>query len=135
MSKSATRKKRRPGMIVAFKGKSAVKPKKQKYKHSRPEYLTKEYQMFVRQVKERDGMKCQFPGCKRYKFGMEVHHIIRWNDAPALRYSVSNGILLCGGAKGCHKKVTGNELIWAPLFMQIVQQNTLKQQEKKAKGY
>ena len=110
----------------------AARPKKPKYKHNRPEYLTEEYQTFVRQVRERDGTRCQFPGCRRHRFGIEVHHIIRWNDAPLLRYNPMNGVCLC---RFHHKLVTGQEMIYAPLFMQIVQQNIIKQQDKKARGY
>ena len=114
------------------KVKRVVRHKKPKYKHDRPEYLTKEYQMFVRQVRERDGNACVYPGCKKRKWGLECHHILPWSKFPMLRYNPTNAVMLC---QFHHKKVTGVELIWAPMFMQIVQQNITKQQEKKTRGY
>jgi len=111
--------------------KKAVKTKKSKYKYSRPEHLIPAYQTLVRIVRERDEMKCQFPGCKRRRFSLEVHHILPWSKAPKLRYEPCNCILLCSK---CHAKITGHELAYAALLFQIVQNNTMKQ-EKKARGY
>jgi hypothetical protein len=105
-----------------------AKPKKPKYKHNRPEYLTKEYQAFVKAVRERDNCRCQFPSCRRHRFGIIVHHIIRWTDSVSLRYNPINGICLC--AK-CHDKVTGCEMAYAALFFQIVQQNIIKKSNDK----
>ena len=106
--------------------KAKYKPKIRRIraKFHRPEYTSLAYQNFVKLVRERDEMRCQFPGCKRHRFGIEVHHIIRWQDNVALRYSVMNGICLCNR---CHKRVTGNETAYAPLFFQIVNTNTIKQ--------
>jgi len=114
------------------KGKSrSLKPKtpKKRYKFNRPEYTTSAYKNFVKQVKERDNCHCQFPGCKRHRFGIIVHHIIRWADPNgiSLRYNPINGICLCSK---CHDRVTGHEKLYAGLFFSIVQQNIRKQYKK-----
>ena len=96
-------------------------------KYGRPEFETPAYQHLVSTVKERDGNACQFPGCKRRKFGMECHHIIRWSDSMQLRYNPMNCILLCNR---CHTKITGSEEIYASLFFSIVQANIQKQYNK-----
>ena len=93
----------------------------------RPEYTSEAYKRFVREVKLRDENRCQFPGCRRYRYGIEVHHILPRSTNIALRYAVTNGICLCGGRKGHHTLVTGNEQHYAPLFLSIVQSNSLKQ--------
>ena len=102
----------------------ATKKARRKFKHNRADYETQEYRDWVKAVKERDQNRCQFPGCTRHRFGMEIHHILRVHDHPELRYVVSNGICLC---KACHAKVTGQESIYVLLFTTIVNQNTLKQ--------
>jgi len=101
------------------------KPKKgiKSIKDSRPEHLTPQYQTLVRYVKERDKNRCQMPGCKKYRFGIEVHHIIRWNDNIQLRYDPNNCICLCSAH---HRVVTNNESVFALLFVQIVKANTLR---------
>lgn len=54
------------------------------------------------------------PGvCKR----LQVHHIRRWKDAPAIRYDINNGITLC---KDCHKKITGSEEFYQHLFSSLI---------------
>lgn len=102
--------------------------RKKRRNYSRPEYFTPAYQNAIKQVKERDGNRCQMPNCNRYRYGIECHHIIRWHDAPGLRYNPQNLICLC---KKCHQEITGKEAIYAPLFFSIVQSNTQKQTSKK----
>ena len=108
--------------------KATKRAKKPKYKYNRPDHETPAYKAFVKAVRERDHCKCQFPGCNKRRFCIEVHHIIRYHDAPMLRYNPNNGICLCGGKKGHHALVTGNEEAWAPLFFQIAQVNQLKKE-------
>ena len=55
-----------------------------------------------------------------YKRALNAHHIIRWADAPHLRFDEDNGITLCWK---CHKEITGHEGQYAPLFMDIVRKN------------
>jgi 5-methylcytosine-specific restriction endonuclease McrA len=115
--------------MASPKGKKKTKRTTSKVKFSRPEYTTPAYRAFVRMVRQRDSMKCQYPGCKRRNYGMEVHHIVRWQDNAALRYNPSNGILLCNR---CHAKITGHEAIYASMFFQIVSVNTAKQHAKES---
>ena len=105
------------------------KPKRRKVKFStrRPEYDTPQYRTWAKDVKVRDGFKCVMPGCGRTRCKLESHHIIRWVDAPGLRYSVLNGICLC---MRCHSKITGRESLYASMFTMIAYQNTLKQQNR-----
>jgi 5-methylcytosine-specific restriction endonuclease McrA len=107
------------------------KIKKPMYKNNRPEHVTKEYQVLVRLVRERDGNACAYPGCKKRRWNLECHHILPWSQFPKLRYEPGNCIMLC---KKCHKKVSGHELLYAGMFFQIVQANIAKQ-EKKLRGY
>ncbi len=106
--------------------KSCKKYKNKKYKYERKDYGTPEYREWVRLVKQRDGNRCQMPGCNKRNFGMEVHHILRYCDHPGLRFSVPNGILLCGGRYGHHAMITGKEMQWAPIFMAIAADNQRK---------
>ena len=75
------------------------------------------YAKFKKEVKSRDGRKCQWPGCETTKT-LEVHHIRKWSDFPAFRFDVSNGITLC---KKCHKRVTGNEEIYSEFFIKLLE--------------
>jgi 5-methylcytosine-specific restriction endonuclease McrA len=115
-------------------GKRTTRPKvkKSRYKHDRPEYLTKEYQTFVRLVRERDQTRCQFPGCRRYKFGINVHHILPWSKFPTMRYEPSNGVCLC---EKCHKLVTGNEMAYVGLFLMIARENAIKYEKRLRSRY
>lgn len=73
--------------------------------------------IWKRMIRKRDRRKCQFPDCCEKK-KLQCHHIQRWVDCPELRYDVSNGILLC---KYHHTIVTGQEIAYAPIFIEIVQ--------------
>ena len=84
-------------------------------------YDDERYTKLRKFVRRRDDHKCQFPGCNyrntRNK-KLEVHHILRWWDFPALRYDSRNAVCLCSD---CHKKVTGKEEFYVKMFVQIVQ--------------
>ena len=84
------------------------------------DYDDEEYTQFRLAVLKRDKNICQMPNCGN-KYGLNVHHIKRWADAPWLRYEVSNGITLC---RRCHKTIKGAENIYAKLFTEIVNDNT-----------
>jgi len=75
------------------------------------------YAKFKKEVKDRDGRKCQWPACESTK-ALEVHHIRKWSDFPSLRFDMSNGITLC---KKCHKRVTGNEEIYSEFFIRLLE--------------
>ncbi len=74
------------------------------------------YAEWRKRVFKRDGHKCQMPGCG-YKRALNAHHIVKWSSAAYLRFDEDNGITLC---YRCHKKVTGNEEYYVPLFMDLV---------------
>lgn len=74
-----------------------------------------------RKVMTRDRYKCQFPGCAK-KNRLQVHHIVRWCDAPSLRYNVQNCICLC---QAHHKRITGYESVYSPMLKEIVRRNSL----------
>lgn len=81
-----------------------------------------EYIKWRASVYRRDGYACQMPGCTQKGFkNLQAHHIRRWADNPSLRYAVSNGITLCNV---CHKKVTGSEESYVPLFTGITLKKT-----------
>lgn len=82
------------------------------------EFDTPEYRQWRYSVFARDGFTCQMCGEKKE---LEGHHIKRWADFPALRYSQSNGITLC---KSCHSLVTNNEDTYRSMFESIVKVNT-----------
>jgi len=99
-SKRYTRKYRYPKRIV----------------NQRP-YQSSQYKAWRRAVCKRDGYCCQFPGCKVYSNRIQVHHILKWANYPAVRFEVSNGICLC---RRHHKLVTGNEDQYTALFFNIL---------------
>ena len=75
------------------------------------------YKIWRRAVLKRDKHICQMPGCKK-KNTLQVHHIMRYSDAPLMRYLISNGITLCYAH---HKQVNKNECFYILLFTRIVQ--------------
>ena len=78
------------------------------------------YAEWRKRIYERDSHKCQMPGCKSKRSRLNAHHIIKWSEAPHLRYDLHNGITLCWK---CHKEVTGSESTYAPLFWDILRDN------------
>lgn len=63
------------------------------------EMVRPEYKEWRKAVFHRDKYICQECGAKGVY--VQAHHIVRWVDAPALRYDVANGQTLC---VPCHKK-------------------------------
>ena len=47
------------------------------------------YTEWRNRIYKRDGHKCQMPRCG-YKRALNAHHIIRWADAPHLRFDEDN---------------------------------------------
>jgi hypothetical protein len=88
---------------------------------------TRDHQEWSRQVKERDGFKCQWPNCS-CKTTLQSHHIRRHANYPTLRHDINNGITLC---KFHHKMVNGKEEAYASLFLTILHQNEVKKNERK----
>jgi len=79
------------------------------------DYDDPRYKQFRQAVRKRD-KGCRWPGCKCKK-KIQVHHIMKWYDYPTLRYVVTNGICLC---KKHHNLTRGKEMIYAPMFMRII---------------
>jgi predicted restriction endonuclease len=75
------------------------------------------YKNFRSAVKERDGHKCQWPGCSKCK-KLEVHHILRWSEYPSLRFERSNGITLC---KFHHGLIKNCEDYYIDFFRKILE--------------
>lgn len=95
------------------------------FNNNRPEMNTPEYKTWRNKIFYRDDFKCQNPDCPNPSHKkIEAHHIERWVDAPQKRYLPSNGIVLC---EHCHKKIEGNEEMYAEEFKRLVLQ---KQEEK-----
>lgn len=82
---------------------------------NRPETETPEYKSWRFHIYSRDRFSCVL--CNRSGQKLEAHHIIRWADAPELRYAPSNGVTLC---ENCHLTVTGREEEFVAKFKQIV---------------
>jgi 5-methylcytosine-specific restriction endonuclease McrA len=55
---------------------------------------------------ERDGFACVLCHSKKK---LEVHHIVRWYDAPLLRLKKNNGVTLCHDCHARHHQATGAE--------------------------
>ena len=66
-------------------------------------YNDSRYTEWRQLVRKRAKGRCQLCGSKRQ---CQAHHIIRYADSPALRFSPANGCLLC---RKCHTRVTGSE--------------------------
>ncbi len=64
----------------------------------------KEWQSVRHGVLERDGWQCQHCGARRR---LEVHHVKRVADHPALAFDPGNCLTLCAG---CHTTQTNLEL-------------------------
>lgn len=86
------------------------------YKKSDRNWNTPEYRKWRDEIRKRDNKTCQMPRCGSTK-AIKVHHIIRWVDAPSLRFEPRNGICLC---RVCHDRITGHESSYVKLFRNIV---------------
>jgi transposase len=70
-------------------------------------------------IHERDGWRCQMPGCGcAEKWRLEAHHIVPIANGGT--HALTNGITLC---RPCHQRIQGREAQHAQLFQEIV--NTL----------
>lgn len=72
------------------------------------------YVQFRKDVLRRDKHTCQMCGAKER---LQVHHILKWAGAAALRYEVSNGICVCWT---CHNSIKGKEEHYASYFREIL---------------
>ena len=88
--------------------------------YDKRDYNDPVYKQWRVDVFKRDKFKCQFPGCT-CKNKLNAHHIIRWADAPFLRFVLSNGITLC---RQHHDSIKGFENCYVQLFSEIVKKNT-----------
>jgi len=80
------------------------------------DYTDPLYKEWRLKIYKRDSFQCQWPNCK-IKTKLHAHHINKWADFPGLRYHPDNGITLC---KNHHTIVTGQENIYAPIFLKIL---------------
>lgn len=83
-------------------------------------YQDPDYREWRKKVRARDEHKCQFPNCTSRK-NLQVHHILKWQDYPGLRFHPQNGITLC---RLHHKMITGNEEHYVKLLGDIVRRKT-----------
>ena len=86
----------------------------------RRNYSDPQYKEWRQKVRARDNHSCQFPNCNS-KYRTEVHHILKWQDYPGLRYQLHNGITLC---QKHHKMITGNEEHYIKMLGDIVRRKT-----------
>lgn len=64
---------------------------------------------------------------------MQAHHILRWADAPSLRFDVNNGVTLC---YNCHNNIVNkNEQHWAAFFIELVGHKRGKNEKRGDKGH
>lgn len=84
-------------------------------------YSDIQYKQWRKEVTERDGGCCQWPGCTKTK-KLNVHHIRKWSEFATLRYDVNNGILLC---RAHHKETFHREEDFVILFNTIVARNRI----------
>lgn len=73
----------------------------------RPEMFTQEYKSWRQRVYARDKHKCV---CCGSKYKLNAHHMNGWHWSIAERYSLGNGVTLCGWSitnehhQGCHDR-------------------------------
>lgn len=73
-------------------------------------------------VLERDGHRCQYPGCDKDD-KLQVHHIKKFSKNKHLKTDKLNGISLC---EGCHRKIYNKEELYEFLFFNTVLANEKK---------
>ena len=83
----------------------------------RRDYSDPVYKQFRTEVLKRDKFTCQMCNKKGKGVWLNVHHIMKWSSASALRYDPDNGITLC---KQCHNEVTGCESHYINFFNEKV---------------
>lgn len=79
-------------------------------------HLDHGYQIWFKEVKNRDGWKCKISNsdCSGQ---LESHHILRWTQYPELRYEVNNGITLCHFH---HPRKRNDEMRLTPYFRELI---------------
>lgn len=98
----------------------------QKFRNKSRNFDDPAYLQWRKDIYKRDGHKCQWPGCKRFRSRIHAHHILKWAKFPGSRFDVNNGICLCTKH---HKTVTGQEEHYVKFFMDILRQNKMKKDE------
>lgn len=78
-------------------------------KHGASVYRSQRWAAVRLQAKRRDGFKCVKCGARGR---LEVHHVKRVKDFPALAFELGNLETLCGR---CHARITAIEVGIAPL--------------------
>ena len=84
--------------------------------------FTPNHREWRQKVLERDHHTCLRCGSHD---NLEVHHVVKWADAPELRYDVDNGATLC---HECHRKINGHEYEYAQEFIDIIQSDNKKEE-------
>ena len=84
--------------------------------------FTSNHREWRRKVLERDHHTCLRCGSHE---NLEVHHVIKWADAPELRFDVSNGATLC---HECHRKINGHEYEYVQEFNDLIQSDNKKEE-------
>lgn len=82
----------------------------------RRDYSDPQYKEWRQKIRARDKYCCQFPNCSS-KNKIQVHHILKWQDYPGLRYHLDNGITLC---RQHHEMITGNEEHYIKMLADII---------------
>lgn len=81
------------------------------------------YVRWRKDVKTRDGYKCQMTHTGECSGRIEVHHIRSWKDYPLLRYEITNGITLCHAH---HPRKRAEEKRLETVFTDIVSVSRIK---------
>jgi len=90
----------RTGIISSTRFKKGNVPWNKQVENGKQSLICNEWKL---KVLERDKYTCQ--KCCATE-NLHVHHIKSWNDYPALRLDLDNGIVLC---HSCHGKIHSNE--------------------------
>lgn len=100
-----------------------------RYRNSSRNYRDPNYIKWRNEVLKRDKYKCQFPGCRcRGRRKVQTHHIRRWAEFPALRFTSQNGITLCYDH---HKMIQGKEDYYMSLFDKILIEQIIRKLARK----
>jgi 5-methylcytosine-specific restriction endonuclease McrA len=87
---------------------------------------TDQYKEWRKAVYRRDNGRCQWSGCSYKGIRINVHHIKRHANYPALRYNINNGICLCPKH---HRFIKGNEERYEYMFSIMVNRKAYEVQE------
>ena len=74
------------------------------------------YKRWRKEVFQRDGWVCKYPGCGCKK-SIQAHHILTWAEYPALRFNIQNGITLC---RKHHDMIKGRESAFVKIFHEVL---------------